>query len=149
MLAIGFAALAGEGDTCRDCQEPRRQKARPADEMRLRPGCVDAVEAARTSKLSDTEVDRYCRWIVRAERTGANRAVHIPSPDDKQIEATLSTLKLVQPPQYLDRLATVLAMNEAGRFVVVRLEKTQGENESEEWRIMDVVEPATKNGASR
>ena len=144
MLAMGVAALAGEGDTCRDCQDRREQKARPADEMRLRSGCVDPVDASRSSKLSDAEVDRYCRWIVRAERTGANRAVHTPTPDDKRIEATLSTLKPVQPPQYLDRLATVLAMNEAGTFVVVRLEKSQGENGSEEWRILDVVEPATK-----
>ncbi|MBD0327690.1 MAG: hypothetical protein ICV68_14730 [Pyrinomonadaceae bacterium] len=138
MMALAFAASAGESSTCRDCQQ---QKSRPADEMRLRPACVDSLDT-----------DGYCRWVVRAERTGANRAAHIPTADDKQIEATLSAFKLVQPPQYLRRHATVLVLNEAGEFLVVRLEKTlekTKDTQSEEWRVTEVVEPAMKEGAAQ
>jgi hypothetical protein len=54
-------------------------------------------------------------------------------------------LTLVQPPQYLGRHAMVLALNEAGKFVVVRLEKSDGSSVSEAWRITEIVEPANRD----
>jgi hypothetical protein len=146
LFTIAFVATAGEGATCRDCQEVREQKASPAQEMRLQPACGGTAGFA---KLSPAEIDRYCRWVVRAERSGANRAVRVPSPDDRDIEAALATLSVVQPPQYLGRHATVLALNQSGRFVVVMLEKNEVAGESEVWRITEIVEPAVKKDAAR
>jgi hypothetical protein len=145
LFTIAFVATAAEGVTCRDCQGSRDQKTSPA-QMRLRPGCAGAAGFA---KLSGAELDRYCGWVVRAERTGANRAVRTPSRDDHDVEVALTAFTLVQPPQYLDRRATVLALNGAGQFVVVRLEKSEASSVSEAWRITEIVEPAMGKGAAR
>jgi hypothetical protein len=146
LFMMTLSATAGEDLTCRDCQEMREQKPSSAPQMRLQPGCADTAGFA---KLSGAELDRYCRWVVRAERTGANRAVRTPSRDDRDVEAALTTLTVVQPPQYLGRHATVLALDGAGKFVVVRLEKREASSVSEAWRITEIAEPAMKKGAAR
>ena len=60
----------------------------------------DGADSGRlVSSCADREADRYCRWVVRFERTAAARAATAKTKDQIAVEDALGNFRLVQPVQ--------------------------------------------------
>src|SRR6476620_4036286 len=104
----------------------------------------DGADSGRlVSSCADREADRYCRWVVRFERTAAARAATASRTKDQiAVEDALGNLRLVQPVQVVGDEASALTTGGSGDFKVVYARK--GVNGWQIVKIMDAPESQSK-----
>jgi hypothetical protein len=108
----------------------------PAADAEQRDGrlTADCEAMQRYASLPAAEASKYCRWMVRYEGAGQ---------EQKEIEAVLGELTLLQPPQFDGNRSSVLAKKKSGQIVVIYLEKLEGT-----WRQISSLEGTGKKTKS-
>lgn len=104
----------------------------------------DGADSGRlVSSCADREADRYCRWVVRFERTAAARAAtESRTKDQIAVEDALGNLRLVQPVQVVGDEASALTTGGSADFKVVYARR--GMDGWQIVKIMDAPESQSK-----
>jgi hypothetical protein len=98
--------------------------------------CGEEDAGRLVSTCADSQADRSCRWVVRYERSTAERRTK--TKDQADVEAALGNVNLIQPVQIRgDEASALIAGNGADFQVVYAKKSVQG------WQIVKIMDAPT------